>query len=322
VAEIASVPKWNFARAEAERHQILALALMALMEHYWNGNKEGFHGEYRGRDSQAWPEKTGLWLCKPGEPAPKAPVPPTDYLGHNIGAIAVDGNGEIIDFEFNHNELFDSSAEHAESRLVRRVFSLAQIGSRWNLAGEPPEADYSTRLSNVTVYTSLESCAQCSGIMTLGRVKQVIYLQKDYGMFAVGNILYNLTHDPVTGRGKPVSAPAPVPAADFGLEHYGALDAAYHQFFELGKTLPFFGTRKTQSVAAFLCTDAAYNIYKRGAVQFEQFQVTEAEAVPETAPPDPKQEGLQKALTNAQVLAQAKRFVEYAKKYGNRGTSH
>src|SRR3981189_2447238 len=42
------------------------------------------------------------------------------YLGHNIACIAVDGNGEIIDFDFNHNDLFRSSAEHAESRMVRR----------------------------------------------------------------------------------------------------------------------------------------------------------------------------------------------------------
>ena len=39
------------------------------------------------------------------------------YLGHNIACIAVDGNGEIIDFDFNHNDFFRSSAEHAESRI-------------------------------------------------------------------------------------------------------------------------------------------------------------------------------------------------------------
>src|SRR5262249_60859373 len=34
------------------------------------------------------------------------------YVGHNIACIAVDGNGEIIDFDFNHNHFFRSSAEH------------------------------------------------------------------------------------------------------------------------------------------------------------------------------------------------------------------
>ncbi len=48
------------------------------------------------------------------------------YLGHNIACIAVDENGSILDFDFNHNELFNSSAEHAEARLVRRLFSLNQ----------------------------------------------------------------------------------------------------------------------------------------------------------------------------------------------------
>ena len=35
--------------------------------------------------------------------------------------------GRIMDYEFNHNNVFDSTVEHAESRLVRRLFALNQI---------------------------------------------------------------------------------------------------------------------------------------------------------------------------------------------------
>ena len=311
-SEVATVPRWTFAAADAERHRIYSLALMALLEYYWNGNKSGFHGKYKWRDSQAWSGNTDMWLCKPPLPAAPKVAPPTDYLGHNIAALAVDGNGEIIDFDFNHNEVFDSSAEHAEARLVRRIFSLAQIGSRWNLApGVAPDTDYSTRLTNVTVYTTLECCAQCSGIMTLGRVKEVVYLQKDYGTYAIGNVLYQLTHDPSTGRGKPVAAPKPIRAEDFGLEHYTALDAAYRQFFKKAGTEPFFNGKSTQSVAAFLCTDIAYQIYKSGADQFASI----APAAPDYAP-------VAGMLTNKRALEEARNFVNYAKNYGNRGTSH
>ena len=60
------------------------------------------------------------------------------YVGHNIACVAVDGNGEIIDFDFNHNEFFRSSAEHAESRMVRRLFSLTDIFDSWK-TGQPVE---------------------------------------------------------------------------------------------------------------------------------------------------------------------------------------
>ena len=47
----------------------------------------------------------------------------SEYRGHNIAALAVGPTGKIIDFEFNHNKL-NSSAEHAEARLVKRVYEL------------------------------------------------------------------------------------------------------------------------------------------------------------------------------------------------------
>ena len=79
----------------------------------------------------------------------------------------------MIDFEFNHNEIFNSSAEHAEARLIRRVFSLSQINNGWDVlaAGDKKDAKYGNIFSAVTIYTSLESCAQCSGIMALANVQ-------------------------------------------------------------------------------------------------------------------------------------------------------
>ena len=116
------------------------------------------------------------------------------YFGHNIACIAVDENGEIIDFDFNHNELYNSSAEHAEARLVRRIFSLNQAYDHWQTHGAGESfIPYANVFNGVTIYTSLESCAQCSGIMTLANMLRVVYLQSDPGQYLVGNILYNLS---------------------------------------------------------------------------------------------------------------------------------
>src|ERR1700694_629648 len=88
-----------------ERHQILCYLVMALVAAYLNGYSRGRGGKYPWRRKQAGEHDT--------------------YLGHNIACIAVSGRGRVIAFDFNHNELFNSSVEHAEARLIRRVFSLA-----------------------------------------------------------------------------------------------------------------------------------------------------------------------------------------------------
>jgi tRNA(Arg) A34 adenosine deaminase TadA len=171
---VATVPALNLAEEIKERHRIYALLLFALMRRFFNGNKNGLRGEYPWREKQK--DDEGRYIGG-------------DYLGHNIGAVAVDGTGEVIDFDFNHNQIFGSSAEHAEARLIRRIFSLTQLYDGWATRGPddtPRTKGYSTVLGNVTVYTSLESCAQCSGVMALGQVGQVVYLQRDPGTYHIG----------------------------------------------------------------------------------------------------------------------------------------
>ena len=87
------------------------------------------------------------------------------------------------------------------------------------------------------------------------------------------------------------------------------------------KAEPFFNNKATQSVAAFLCTDVAYQIYKDGAEKFGTLELKYPGYIPGNPDPDPNAK-LQIALSNQQVLAEARRFVEYAIAYGNRGTSH
>jgi hypothetical protein len=115
VAELCNLREPNPGPRVRERHRIYALILMALLYDYWNGNKRGRGKRYE----YPWTD-----FASPGQ------YLDSDYQGHNIGAIAVNSDGRIIDFDFNHNRLFNSSAEHAEA-LVRRVFTLAQLSDTW-----------------------------------------------------------------------------------------------------------------------------------------------------------------------------------------------
>lgn len=298
--------------ALAERHRLYSLGLMAITHHYWNGLKKGRDGTY-----------------------PLNPKPATaggkhlldDYRGHNIAGFAVDKLGYIIDFEFNHNRLMNSSAEHAEARLVRRIFSLNQIHDSWDVrsSSNPAASDYNT-FEEVTVYTTLESCSQCSGIMALARVREVVYLQTDPGMYRIGNILRNLT------RGTGLESPYPRPATDFGFGYLTELDLAYKAFAATVGQTPFFiprsGTPDTSdSLTSFLCTDAAYQIYGSAAAELNSLATELAAnrmplAHPDAHPVDRAGSPVPKGLTNLKALKEILSFVRHAKEKGRRGTPH
>ncbi len=289
VSELATWKVSALTPTACERHTIFSLALMAITRHYWNGAKYGLDKRYP--------------LNAPPAPGDR---PQGDYLGHNIAALAVDGDGDVIDFEFNHNDLFASSVEHAESRLLRRVFSLTGIADGWATGGSPiKDPGYATLLKNVTVYTTLESCAQCSGIMALAQLKQVVYLQTDPGQYHIGAMMRNMT----VGTGLP--APEPLSGAAFGFGLCARLDEAYAAFrarpkddanaMVLNADGSHHESAATTSITSFLCTGAARNIYDEAVSALKTFA--------------PSQE-------NETALNRARHFLEYATTKGHRGTPH
>jgi tRNA(Arg) A34 adenosine deaminase TadA len=308
-----------------ERHQLYSRLLMAIVHWYWNGYKKG--NPSRGR--YPWNDKP-----KPADP----PHLEGDYYGHNIAALAVDGTGRILDFDFNHNEVFNSSAEHAEARLVRRLYSLAQVSDTWislpapkssednaapdqppginarlgNVASPEKYTGRFTSLENVTIYTSLESCSQCAGVMALAKVKHVVYLQTDPGMYFIGVILHNLT------RGTKLPAPVPISGCEIGFEYFAKLNHGFSHFTSEVEKNPFWipndGKPDTdRSVTSFLCTGDARAIYADGGKLPDPKNLKHGSWMPKDSP---------SALSNAEVLDQAATFLEYAKTNGRRGTPH
>ena len=317
VSELATLREPAPNPAEQERHRIYALMLMGLVHEYWNGFKNGRDGEYPWNESLA----AGAHLAE-------------DYRGHNIAAIAVDRDGTVIDFEFNHNRLFNSSAEHAEARVVRRVFALAQLPDSWRLpVGDQPVVEQSlddyTTLADVTIYTSLESCAQCAGTMALGRVRQVIYLQTDPGMYFIGRILRNLTD-------VKLRAPLPISGGEISLPYFADLDAAFSDFATRVKQEPFWrletagtdGSAKTEtdtspSVTSFLCTKSARDIFGHARADLRRLASGEAHLThPDYRPGYPDGSPITTARTNAEALDEATGFLDYATVSGRRGTPH
>ncbi|MCK1989225.1 deaminase [Lysinibacillus fusiformis] len=306
VSELIRVNQLEISEGQKERHRLYSLLLMSIAAHYWNGNKYGRVGDYPLNEQDV---SKGKYLDK-------------DYLGHNIVALAVDAVGNIIDFDFNHNEIFNRSTEHAEIRTIQRIYKLTQIHDSWivDLNKNKSKKSYTT-FEDVSIYTSLESCSQCSGVMALAKVKEVIYLQQDPTMYMIGNIIRNLT------EGTELEAPQPIPGSSIELEYYEQLNRAYEEYLKVQKVIPFFiphkGTPKENpSITSFLCTKSAYDIYINAKEKFEQLLSGKIKLKFKDYKPNKKGSTLVNALSNQQVLKEVSSFYHYAKELGRRGTPH
>lgn len=299
VSALVTLPRRKLSDAEKERHRIASLLLMAITHHYWCGLKRGSSLEY----------PLNPPIHKDGESRYLG----GEYRGHNIAALATDATGRFIDFEFNHNSLFNSSVEHAESRLIRRLFSLAR---RYGADLGATDDKYGNSLSDITVYTTLESCSQCAGIMALGQVQEVVYLQDDPGQHQIGAILYNLT------RGTDQPAPRPIHGGIIELPHYRRLNERYETFQrqqESHSGKPFCRSTDnvkhySSSVTSFLCTRSAHDVYVDASQLYAHMDAASL-AFGDFCPGAT-------ALSNEQVLLESRKFFAHATTCGRRGTPH
>lgn len=100
-----------------------------------------------------------------------------------VGAVVVapgaDGKPVVLGRGYNLRETRRDPTAHAEIVALRRACQ--RVGS-W-------------RLSDATMYVTLEPCAMCAGALVLARVKRLVFGCRDPKAGAVGS-LYNLARDP------------------------------------------------------------------------------------------------------------------------------
>jgi tRNA(adenine34) deaminase len=84
-------------------------------------------------------------------------------FGHNVAAVLADRDGLPFGWARNASKSMRNLTEHAEVRLVRGAIA-AQEG---------------TDLYKCTIYTTLEPCVMCAGMMTMANVRRVIFGLRD-----------------------------------------------------------------------------------------------------------------------------------------------
>jgi tRNA(adenine34) deaminase len=83
--------------------------------------------------------------------------------GYNIGCVLVDPAGKIVAWGRNCNKVTGNGTQHGEVRLIQGFLARSR----------------GYYLADHAVYTTLEPCAQCSGMMVLAKVSRTVYSQTD-----------------------------------------------------------------------------------------------------------------------------------------------
>ena len=84
--------------------------------------------------------------------------------GHNIGAILVDKNSQPVFWARNRSTVARDLTEHAEVRLIRGY-----------IATQPER----TELHKHRIFTTLEPCAMCAGMIAMTNVARLVFGQSD-----------------------------------------------------------------------------------------------------------------------------------------------
>ncbi|GAA3568903.1 nucleoside deaminase [Snuella lapsa] len=169
--------------------------------------------------------------------------------GYNIGSILVAPSGDIVKWARNCVDTTGNGTQHGEVRLMTSYLNTTEYFSLANENNDP-----------YVLYTSLEPCAMCSGMMTLQSLNRTVYSQTDPDF---GKAIQRLEFDASSCGGCP-----PYPRAvisDASPSPYRAtLDSAYVAYLNKG------GVR---SITKFLTTPEAQTIYANAVNALLNYQV-------------------------------------------------
>ena len=106
-----------------------------------------------------------------------------------IGAVLIDEDGILISREHNRIEQLNDATAHAE------ILALRAASQKLNRR----------RLSDCTLYSTVEPCAMCAGALVLCRVKRIVYGVTD-SKFGAAESIFNVVNNPALNHQLEVTA--------------------------------------------------------------------------------------------------------------------
>lgn len=172
----------------------------------------------------------------------------TDKRGYNIGSVLVNKTGHGVYWARNSVYRNRDGTRHGEVRLITQYLN---------------HTDEFNLREGYTIYTTLEPCAMCAGMMTLTSVNRTVYGQTDPGF---GKALERLQFNS-TSIGGYEPYPRSVISDPSRSRYLTDLDTAYQEYLDQGY----------YSITRFLATDTAKTIFTDAEQDFLTFNVTHPE---------------------------------------------
>lgn len=171
-------------------------------------------------------------------------IPRKERRGYNIGALLINKENLPVQYGLNCINSTNNATQHGEVRAI--TFYL--------------EKERSFNLSGFTIYTSLEPCVMCAGMMTMTDVKRVVYGQRD--------VAYSKAFERLAIDTRPIGGFSPYPrrviAQASTISFCEELDKEYQEFLE---------EEDEKVLAIFLASDDAKNVFKNATGAFLNYKV-------------------------------------------------
>lgn len=171
--------------------------------------------------------------------------------GHNIGCILVNEKNIPVAWDRNCVAELSNATQHGEVRVMQQYIS--KIPAKY--------------LDGYTIYTTLEPCIMCSGMMCLTKVAYCVYGQKDgpnkCRKVGYGDAIERLkldSYNEETGTGYKPYPRTPISSTPSDLSYKKELDDLYK-------------ASDYCSITDFLLSDEAKSIYAMAAKEFKTYKV-------------------------------------------------
>ena len=105
-----------------------------------------------------------------------------------IGAVLIDEGGVLVCGNHNRIEQLGDATAHAEILVLREASKI-----------------FGRRLTNCTIYVTVEPCAMCAGAMVLSRVERLVYGAPD-SKFGAAESIFNVVDNPALNHQLKVTA--------------------------------------------------------------------------------------------------------------------
>ncbi len=159
-------------------------------------------------------------------------IPRFERRGYNIGSVLVDPDNNVVKAALNSVTSHNNSTQHGEVRLMQHFLK---------------ESDH-YNLDGFTIYTTLEPCAMCAGMMVMTNVDKVVYGQSDVDF---AKALERLAFDSTSINGY-----SPYPRKVTTIKNNSSISKKLDQAFE-----SFLKNSDEKFLSRFLVTDQAEEIF-------------------------------------------------------------